>query len=78
MNDIENAGNGSVFQEISKTAFKSLDILIPTKEKIKEFDKTVEPIFSKIKSNIIQIKQLTQLKDTLLPKLMSGEVKVKS
>ena len=32
MNDIENAGNGSVFQEISKTAFKSLDILIPTKE----------------------------------------------
>jgi type I restriction enzyme S subunit len=78
MNDIENAGNGSVFQEISKTAFKSLDILIPTKEKIKEFDEEIESIFKKMRANAIQIKSLTQLRDTLLPKLMSGEVRVKN
>lgn len=76
MNTIENAGNGSVFQEISKSAFRTLDVLIPPKEKIKEFDMLINPIFDKIKYNTQQIRTLTQLRDTLLPKLMSGEVRV--
>lgn len=76
MPDIENAGNGSVFQEISKSTFRTLAFLIPPKEKLKMFDKDVEPVFKKIKSNTIQIKTLTHLRDTLLPKLMSGEVKI--
>lgn len=76
MEMIENAGNGSVFQEISKSAFRTLDFLIPPKEKIKHFDKEIEPMFQKIKSNTQQIRTLTQLRDTLLPKLMSGEVRV--
>jgi len=78
MPDIENAGNGSVFQEISKTTFRSLDFKIPPTEKLKLFDKEVEPMFQKIKSNAKQIKTLTQLRDTLLPKLMSGEVRVEN
>ena len=76
METIENAGNGSVFQEISKTSFKSLEITIPSKERLNHFDKEVEPIFQKIKSNQIQIRTLTQTRDSLLPKLMSGEVRV--
>lgn len=76
METIENAGNGSVFQEISKSAFKTLEFQIPPKEKLSLFDEHVEPTFQKIKSNTIQIRTLTQLRDTLLPKLMSGEVKV--
>ncbi|MBS1776354.1 MAG: restriction endonuclease subunit S [Bacteroidetes bacterium] len=76
MEMIENAGNGSVFQEISKSAFRTLDFLVPPKEKIKHFDKEIEPMFQKIKSNTTQIRTLTQLRDTLLPKLMSGEVRV--
>ena len=78
MPDIENAGNGSVFQEISKSTFRTLDFLIPPKEKLKMFDKEIEPMFQKIKSNIAQIRTLTQLRDTLLPKLMSGEVRVEN
>ena len=78
MTDIENAGNGSVFQEISKSTFRTLDFKIPPKEKLKSFDSQVELLFSKIKSNSKQIKTLTQLRNTLLPKLMSGEVRVEN
>lgn len=77
METIENAGNGSVFQEISKSSFKGLEIIIPSVEKLGRFDKIVSLLFQKIKSNQIQIRTLTQTRDTLLPKLMSGEVRVK-
>lgn len=76
METIENAGNGSVFQEISKTSFKGLEILIPPKEKLNQCDMEIEPVFQKIKSNQSQIRTLIQTRDTLLPKLMSGEVRV--
>ncbi len=78
MSAIENAGNGSVFQEISKTTFRSLDFKIPPREKLKSFEIEVYPMFQKIKSNANQIKTLTHLRDTLLPKLMSGEVRVEN
>lgn len=77
METIENAGNGSVFQEISKSSFKGLEIVIPPNSKLKHFDNEIKPIFQKIRSNQKQIRTLTQLRDTLLPKLMSGEVRVK-
>ncbi len=76
MTDIENAGNGSVFQENLKSTFRTLDFKIPSKEKLKSFDRQLEPYFLKIKSNSKQIKTLTQLRDTLLPKLMSGAVRI--
>lgn len=77
MEIIENAANGSVFQEISKSAFRTLPFLIPPKENLKMFDNEVDPLFQKIKSNAKQIKTLTQLRDTLLPKLISGEATIK-
>jgi type I restriction enzyme, S subunit len=77
MAEIENSGNGSTFQEISKSVFKQMTILIPPKPKLADFDKTIDPIFSKIKTNQTQIRTLTTLRDTLLPKLMSGEIRVK-
>ncbi len=76
MEIIENSGNGSVFQEISKSAFRKLEFLIPPTEKLEDFDNIVKPIFQKIKSNQTQIRTLTALRDTLLPKLMSGEVRL--
>ena len=76
METIENAGNGSVFQEISKTSFKGLEVIVPSKVKLNQFDKEIEHIFKKIKSNQTQIRTLTHTRDTLLPKLMSGEVRV--
>ena len=76
MHGIKNSGNGSVFQEIAKSVFKELSITIPPSSLIDDFDKAVNPIFNKIKTNQQQIRTLEKLRDTLLPKLMSGEVRV--
>ncbi|NDP22610.1 MAG: hypothetical protein GZ091_16235 [Paludibacter sp.] len=66
---------GSAQQNISQELIK--DIVIPNSiDKIKEFHYIVETYFEKIKSNQTQIRTLTQTRDTLLPKLMSGEVRV--
>lgn len=51
-------------------------VLVPPKNELKRMDETMNPIFQKIKTNTLQIRTLTQLRDTLLPKLMSGEVRV--
>jgi len=75
MEQIKNAGNGSTFEEISKSNFKELSTLKPSIQAITKFDKTVEPVFAKIKTNQKQILSLEKLRDNLLPKLMSGEVK---
>lgn len=52
-------------------------VIVPPKNVLQKMDETVNPLFQKIKSNTQQIRTLTQLRDTLLPKLMSGEVRVK-
>ncbi len=71
------SSNGSTLDEISKSVFKELEFLIPPVGKVNEFDKLVEPMFEKIKRNEKQIKNLQNLRDTYLSKLMSGEVRVK-
>jgi len=73
---VHSFSNGSTFMEISKSAFKTLQLKIPPKQVVNEFQLLVEPIFNKIKSNQTQIRTLTTLRDTLLPKLMSGEVRI--
>lgn len=76
MDEIQNAGNGSVFQEISKSVFKELPIILPPKSIHDDFNRLVEPIFQRIRINKLQSRNLNTLRDTLLPKLMSGEVRV--
>lgn len=73
---VHSFSNGSTFMEISKSAFKTLPLQIPPKQLVNDFQRLVSPLFEKIKSNQIQIRTLTTLRDTLLPKLMSGEVRV--
>ncbi|MFW6248510.1 MAG: restriction endonuclease subunit S [Bacteroidota bacterium] len=76
MDYVQSYANGSTFLEISKTAFKSLEIQVPPKKLREEFQEMVMPVFRKIKTNQTQILNLEKLRDTLLPKLMRGEVKV--
>lgn len=71
-----NLAVGSAQQNISQLLIKEIEVSAD-KKLVKEFHKEVEPMFQKIKSNTNQIKTLTRLRDTLLPKLMSGEVRVK-
>ena len=67
---------GTVFGSISKSDFESLEVVIPPLSLVEDFEKTAKPINDKIIQNCFQIKTLEKLRDTLLPKLMSGEVRV--
>jgi len=68
--------NGSIFGSIGKDDFKKIENIIPPKILIEQFQKEAKPIDDKILLNETQIRTLTKTRDTLLPKLMSGEVRV--
>lgn len=76
MAEIKNSGNGSTFQEISKTSFRKIPFVIPPEERLVRCRPMFESAFLKIYENEKQIRTLEKLRDTLLPKLMSGEVRV--
>jgi type I restriction enzyme S subunit len=67
---------GTVFGSISKADFGDLAISIPSVEFVDAFQKDIKPIDDKVIANCMQIRTLEKLRDTLLPKLMSGEVRV--
>jgi type I restriction enzyme S subunit len=70
-------GNGSIFINLKTEVLKNYRILIPEKTKLEKFQYFIKPMFEKILHNSIQLRMLEKLRDTLLPKLMSGEVRVK-
>lgn len=71
----ENA-DGSTQEYITLSSLRNFEFKYPGDKRIEEFDMDVKPLFQKIESNTTQIRTLTQTRDTLLPKLMSGEVRV--
>ncbi|MCY7406280.1 MAG: restriction endonuclease subunit S, partial [Alkalinema sp. CAN_BIN05] len=73
--ELINMAVGSAQQNISQLLIKKL-MLPACHEKIQDFHKIVDPFFEKIRSNIVSIQTLEKLRDSLLPKLMSGEVRV--
>jgi type I restriction enzyme S subunit len=70
---IKNSGNGSVFQEISKSTFKTLAVQVPGENILNEFGAIVKPYFDRVKCNQRQAFTLEKLRDGLLPKLMGGD-----
>jgi type I restriction enzyme S subunit len=66
----------SIVEAINSQMIKEMEIIIPEEDLLIGFKEIIEPYFQKIKSNQTQIRTLTALRDILLPKLMSGEVKV--
>lgn len=73
---ILNSSVGTTIPHLKKTDLLKFSIPVPPSSKLKDFDKIVSPIFIKMNSNYLQIRTLEKLRDTLLPKLMSGEVRV--
>ena len=67
----------SIVNATNSTAIKNLSVLIPEKNIIDEFDSAVGSVFQKILTNSEQIQTLSTLRDTLLPKLMSGDLRIK-
>lgn len=69
-------GNGSVFTNLKTDILKNYPTNLPTDEVLNEFDEIIKPIFSMILSKTRESKRLTEIRDTLLPRLMSGELDV--
>nr|WP_313093218.1 restriction endonuclease subunit S [Moraxella sp. CTOTU48268] len=67
---------GTVFGSISKSDFEKIEVIIPDNLTVENFEKVAKPVNDKIISNVNQIQTLENLRDTLLPKLMSGEIRV--
>jgi type I restriction enzyme, S subunit len=73
---LQNA-NGSTFQEISKSNFRPLQVIVPTDDVLNAFDSAAQSLHNRIISCERQARTLSALRDTLLPKLISGELRVK-
>lgn len=67
---------GAVQPKISQANLKSIPIKLPPIELLSNYNKIIKPLFEEIRNNSTQINQLSTLRDTLLPKLMSGELEV--
>ena len=67
---------GSTIVNLNKTQFGMMEVMIPSLSVMADFDEIVEPMFKEILSNQIENIKLSNLRDSLLPKLMSGELAV--
>lgn len=74
--EIENKSTGSTFKEASGSLMKSLQVIIPEQNVFEEFEAIVSPLFARIESLEKENSRLSLLRDTLLPRLMSGEIEV--
>ena len=76
MDDIKQRAGGTTFAEISKKSFREIPICVPEKKPIEKYSATVKEFYSKISDLEILTTQLTNIRDTLLPKLLSGELRI--
>lgn len=73
-NFMKNIAGGSTTYNINKTTFENIEVPYLPQNIVQEFHDTVCKLFDKIKLNQLENKNLEQLRDTLLPKLMNGEI----
>lgn len=74
--EIENKSTGSTFKEASGSLMKSLKVIMPEQKVFEDFETIVSPLFARIESLEKESSRLSLLRDTLLPRLMSGELEV--
>ncbi len=74
--DLASMNVGSAVPSMTTDVLNNLPIAIPPDSALEQFERNLMPFYKKKKSNQTQIRTLTALRDTLLPKLMSGEVRV--
>lgn len=76
MEGIKGRANGSTFMEISKKAFRPIPALVPSAETLEVFAGIAEPLFERLADNERQAQTLAQIRDTLLPRLISGQLRL--
>jgi len=77
MEVIKNNAGGTTFAEISKRNFRPISVIVPPKETLVVFVQQVAPLHQRVVANLHESRILAALRDALLPKLISGEIRVK-
>ena len=77
LDHIKSIADGSTFAEISKKLFRPIPLVVPSKHILSEYDKVARPLFDQIVVNAKELEILIDLRDTLLPDLISGKLCVK-
>ncbi|MEZ2625210.1 restriction endonuclease subunit S [Paenalcaligenes hominis] len=78
MDEIKNRASGTTFSEISRRGFRIIPVIVPTEDLLAAYSIRIKTIYEKIECNAKESKQLAELRDTLLPKLLSGEIDLSS
>ena len=76
ISQIINKGQGSAQPNISANDIETISIILPPEDIISKYNELVSPYFSLLIKNLNECDYLANLRDTLLPKLMSGEIKL--
>lgn len=73
---LKQRAHGSVFDTITQETFTGVALSYPPSEVIKAFDVCIEPLMLRVRENLLQSKSLANLRDTLLPRLISGQLRL--
>jgi type I restriction enzyme S subunit len=76
MEEMKRRGTGAAIPSLPRTNLYSMPILIPAESRLHDFQDVAEPLVGRVLSNSLQSRTLAELRDTLLPKLISGEIRV--
>ena len=74
--DLASMNAGSAVPSMTTDILNAMEIVIPSASALEEFESLVAPMYEAMEANDVQSKALSQMRDTLLPKLMSGEIDV--
>lgn len=74
--DLNSMNAGSAVPSMTTEILNAMEVVIPDDKQLEKFDALVLPMFKQMKQNIIENEKLVSLRDTLLPKLMNGEIEV--
>jgi type I restriction enzyme S subunit len=70
--------HGSVFNTITRDTFKTVEVVVPSHVVARTFEQRVKPYMHRILNNLLESRTLAALRDALLPKLLSGEIRVRA
>jgi type I restriction enzyme S subunit len=76
INELQQQTHGTVFETITRQTFDGIEIIVPPALIAQKFDTMVQANLEKIRNDLMESRTLAQIRDTLLPKLMSGEIVV--
>jgi len=74
--NLQNYSIGTTLQSVNQETLKNMKFILPSDETLKEFNRISKQILDKALNNLLQNRELSQIRDSLLPRLMSGKIRV--